>query len=383
MEHTLRATIEELDRLYEKATKGPWFTMDTGFARIMYAKNNPQKVLFQDDNANFIVALVNAYPAIREELSGWIACSERLPEDEKTVVVRWEDSDGERIVLDCRYEGGWHEHDNFGDYALFDRGFSTLTYCLYVLFLLIHIVSIGLWLKLPTERYWNDVFLFFPVRMFSNPLQLPQHSRVRPYSKFGETCCFVNVRVSNFPPYINRFFISRNGSNDFIVPFKNGFPKKPLRIWSNRAFMPVKYLFFKVRSAFLINKLPSNPLLDIPGGRLSAIGDRYLNLKNITRSNSNQFSMGYSNIRPQLLFPPLVSFAIYSDGCKGNNTGKKYYQRVGNFHALTNNRNYERFWRFLLVPLAYIAAFWIYSFGGWLRFASAAVLFIGFVQFLL
>lgn len=51
---------------------------------------------------------------VREEPTGWIPVSERLPDNEVPVMVFTpaKDGDDERIDFDFRYEGGWHNHDD-------------------------------------------------------------------------------------------------------------------------------------------------------------------------------------------------------------------------------------------------------------------------------
>jgi len=69
--------LDELDRLAEKATKGEWFW--DGINYIFSAKDGDSQMICEmrgvgaklpiEDNADFIVTLVNAWPEIKDEIT--------------------------------------------------------------------------------------------------------------------------------------------------------------------------------------------------------------------------------------------------------------------------------------------------------------------------
>lgn len=84
---TDKMTNDELAELSAKATQGLWKVAASTFSWRMYAPEHPQEILSQDDNARFVVSLVNAYragqlrlPSQRE--GAWIAPNGRTVEQE-------------------------------------------------------------------------------------------------------------------------------------------------------------------------------------------------------------------------------------------------------------------------------------------------------------
>ena len=62
--------LEELDALYDKATKGPLSASDRGIGYEIhdptgYPINSGERDTFKKEDAEFIIALHNAYPALR------------------------------------------------------------------------------------------------------------------------------------------------------------------------------------------------------------------------------------------------------------------------------------------------------------------------------
>lgn len=103
--------VAEIDALEAKATKGPWY--DAGCCTVHGGpEGNPEDHEeiahpMNCDNVPFIAALRNAWPQLRQALSapqGWVKCSERLPDDEVSVLVY---EPGRSVQKTCRWHHGW------------------------------------------------------------------------------------------------------------------------------------------------------------------------------------------------------------------------------------------------------------------------------------
>lgn len=71
---TLPARLDEIARLYEKATRGPWHVSWDGDTYDIVGERWRVAIMYAGENAkldsDFIVALVNAWPEISARLRG-------------------------------------------------------------------------------------------------------------------------------------------------------------------------------------------------------------------------------------------------------------------------------------------------------------------------